>query len=93
MNGELQIIGIIVQSGSVGISLALVWYVNEIGKRHHQERENTNIILENHLSSSTKAIKENTKTNLKTVKVLQKISDKLQNLQPSTVVNVKTPSV
>ena len=73
MNGELQIIGVIVQSGSVGISLALIWYLNQSSKRHNQT-------ISNHLSSSVQAIKDNTKINTTIAKSLQRMCDLLNKL-------------
>ena len=81
MNGELQIIGIIIQSGSVGISLVLIWFINEKEKRNQIERNENRNVIENHLTNSVKAIKDNTKSNLKIVKVLQKMTDKLEDIR------------
>ena len=73
MSNEWQIIQFLVQGGAVSISLALIWYLNENSKRHKTT-------IENHLSSSVKAMKDNTKINVTIAKSLQRMCDLLQRL-------------
>ena len=73
MGTDIQIIGVIVQAGAVGISLALIWYLNQSSKRHNE-------VISNHLSSSVQALKDNTKINTAIAKSLQKMCDLLNKL-------------
>ena len=76
-----QLIGIIIQSGSVGISVALIWLMNQNSKRHQIERQETTQTLTNHLATSSKVLKEVANSNIKIARCLQKITDKLDQLQ------------
>ena len=70
---QLDVIQIIIQAGNLGISLVLIWYLNESSKRHKET-------IENHLTSSVKAIKDNTKVNAAIAKSLQRMCDLLNRL-------------
>ena len=75
---ELSAIEFIVQAGAVGISILLIWYVNQQAKRHKEEAENYSKVIENHLAHSSNVMDEVAKSNIKVAKALQKMSDVCQ---------------
>ena len=67
MNGELQLIGIIVQSGAVGISGGLIWLLNKVIKGNKET-------IENHMHESSLVLKGVAKSNIQVAKALTKLN-------------------
>ena len=70
MPTEFQLVQLLIQSGSTGIALALIWLLSKVIKGHKET-------VENHLAHSNKVMTSVANANLKVAKSLQKLTDAL----------------
>lgn len=78
MNSELEIIQLIVQTGAVGISLFLIWYIDRRDRRQLEEdllREKT---LRNHLKHDEAAKRAVAKALRSLEKIMVEVRDLLK---------------
>ena len=68
MPNELDVIGLAVQSGAVGISGGLIWLLNKIVKGFKET-------IDNHMHESSMAMKIVAKSNIQVARALQKLND------------------
>jgi len=68
MPNELDVIGLAVQSGAVGISGGLIWLLNKVVKGFKET-------IDNHMHESSMSMKVVAKSNIQVARALQKLND------------------